>query len=84
MTAFGLQLHCFCDLKTMLLRCNCTAFAQELNGIAFSRPMCWGCKAGAMRLKRGVEAREMVLKHKKRLLKICSFHIYIVPLLTRK
>ena len=46
--------------------------------------MCWGCKAGAMRLKRGVEAREMVLKHEKRRLKICSFHIYIVPLLTRK
>jgi hypothetical protein len=37
-----------------------------------------------MRLKRGIEAREMVLKHKKRLLKICSFHIYIVPLPTRK
>lgn len=68
----------------MLLRCNCTAFTQELNGIAFSRPMCWGCKAGAMRLKRGVEAQEMVLKHEKRVLKICSFHIYIVPLSTRK
>lgn len=46
--------------------------------------MCWGCKAGAMRLKRGVEVREMVLKHEKRVLKICSFHIYIVPLSTRK
>lgn len=46
--------------------------------------MCWGCKAGAMRLKRGVEAREMVLKYEKRLLKICSSHIYIVPLPTRK
>ena len=68
----------------MLLRYNCTAFTQELNGIAFSRPMCWGCKAGAIRLKRGVEAREMVLKHEKRLLKICSFHIYIVPLPTHK
>lgn len=46
--------------------------------------MGWGCKAGAMRLKRGVEVREMVLKHEKRVLKICLFHIYIVPLSTRK
>ena len=38
---------------------------QELNGIAFSRTMCWGYKAGAMRLKRGIEVREMVLKHEK-------------------
>ena len=64
----------------MLLRYNCTAFTQELNGIAFSRPMCWGCKAGAIRLKRGVEAREMVLKHEKRLLKIsiCLFVIFFI------
>lgn len=68
----------------MLLRCNYTAFMQEPNGIAFSKSMCWGCKAGAMRLKRDVEAREMVLIHEKRVLKICSFHIYIVPLSTRK
>ena len=30
------------------------------------------------------KAREMVLINEKRVLKICSFHIYIVPLPTRK
>ena len=53
---FVFQTQCFYSAIALLLRCNCTAFTQELNYIAFSRPMCWGCKAGAMRLKRGIEA----------------------------